>query len=74
MINVEACPTSKTAWDSAARKKNCGELAAIQNCTTDKDAFVYHCLINGYRNETLEVCAPKRLIIGYDQLNNQYLR
>lgn len=62
--SVSSCPTSKDKWDSAARKKNCSKLAALQNCTVARDDFVYHCVINGYGNETLEVCAVKRIIIG----------
>ena len=63
-IAVKACPTSKEDWESAARKKNCAKLASLQNCTTP-DNFKYHCVINSYRNETVEVCAPRKLIIGY---------
>lgn len=61
---VEFCPTSKAEWDNAARMKNCDEKALKQNCST-VDRFVYHCVINGYRNVTLEVCAPTRIIFGH---------
>lgn len=61
---VPVCPTSKIEWDNAALKKNCSKIAKLQNCTTATDTFMYHCVINGYRNETLEVCAVKRIIIG----------
>lgn len=60
---VDFCPTSKTEWDAAARRKNCSKIASTQNCSP-ADKFVYHCVINGYRNETLEVCAPSRIIFG----------
>lgn len=59
---VPSCPTSKVHWDKAASKKRCGEKARQQNCTTKK--YEYHCVINEYRNATLEVCAPQRLILG----------
>lgn len=49
------CPTSEEEWDSAAQKKNCSKFVA---------QYEYHCLINAYLNETLEVCALKRLIFG----------
>lgn len=61
---VESCPTSKTEWDAAARKKNCSRMALQQDCST-VEQFQYHCVINGYRNETLEVCAPTRIIFGH---------
>lgn len=60
---VEKCPSSKKEWDDAANNKNCGKSAGRQNCTIGDD-FLYHCVINAYINETLEVCAPKRIILG----------
>lgn len=60
---VDSCPTSKTEWDEAARRKNCSKIASTQTCSP-VDQFVYHCVINGYRNETLEVCASSRTILG----------
>lgn len=61
---VSSCPTSKNELDVAAKRKNCGKLAASQNCSSFED-FIYHCTINSYRNATLEVCAPKRMILGH---------
>lgn len=61
---VTSCPTSKVEWDTAALKKNCRGIASQQNCAP-VDKFRYHCVINGYRNETLEVCAPSRIIFGH---------
>lgn len=61
---VQSCPTSKTEWDAAARRKNCSSIASKQSCSL-VDKFVYHCVINGYRNVTLEVCAPSRIIFGH---------
>lgn len=63
VVIVDFCPTSKREWDDAARRKNCSKIASTQNCSS-ADKFVYHCVINGYRNETLEVCAPSRIIFG----------
>lgn len=60
---MESCPTSKAEWDKAARVKKCSEKALEQNCSA-VDQFVYHCVINGYRNKTLEVCAPSRIVFG----------
>lgn len=60
---VDSCPTSKTEWDVAARKKNCGRMASQQYCTT-VEKYQYHCVVNGLRSELLEVCAPTRIIFG----------
>lgn len=61
---VKSCPTSKAERDKAARMKNCEGKALRQNCSK-VDQFEYHCVINGYRNITLEVCAPTRIIFGH---------
>lgn len=61
---VSNCPTLKEDWETAAFKKNCSSLAGRQNCSTES-LFIYHCVINGYRNETLSVCAPRRVIFGF---------
>lgn len=61
---VPSCPTSKKEWDKAAQNKNCISIATLQKCSS-VEQFVYHCVMNGYRNETLEVCAPSRIIFGH---------
>lgn len=61
---VSSCPTSKEQWDKASSRKKCWEKALEQTCS-DPEKFVYHCVINGYGNATLEVCAPERLILGH---------
>lgn len=61
---VSSCPDSKEAWDIAALRKNCSGMAAQQKCTT-VEKFKYHCVINGFRNKFVEVCAPKRIIFGH---------
>lgn len=58
---VDSCPTSKEEMENAANNKNCTKFAKNRNCTH----LEYHCVINTYMNETLEVCAPKRFIFGY---------
>lgn len=64
MQSVAACPTTKTEWDSAALKKNCSKLAPLQNCVP-VNKFKYHCVINGLRNQLVEVCGPERIIFGH---------
>nr|XP_034327362.1 uncharacterized protein LOC105340785 [Crassostrea gigas]XP_034327363.1 uncharacterized protein LOC105340785 [Crassostrea gigas] len=61
---VTACPTSKTEWEIAARKKNCERIASRQKCDS-LERFKYHCVINGFRNKMVEVCAPLRIIFGH---------
>lgn len=64
--SVDSCPTSKDGWDQAAKNKKCTDIAKRKNCTHTviKLLYVYHCVINAYLNETLEVCAPRRVIFG----------
>lgn len=61
--SVTFCPTTKAEWDDAARRKNCSSIASKPNCTTFQ-LLQYHCVINEFRNELLEVCAPSRIIFG----------
>ncbi|XP_034327359.2 uncharacterized protein [Magallana gigas] len=61
---VTSCPTSKIDWEIAAGKKNCEKKASRQNCDS-LERFKYHCVINGFRNELVEVCAPSRIIFGH---------
>lgn len=60
---VTTCPTSKTEWEIAAYKKNCERIVSRQKCDS-VERFKYHCVINGFRNELVEVCAPSRIIFG----------
>lgn len=55
---VKSCPQNYNEWNKAAVKKGCGKMP--HTCSS----FEYHCVINAWRNETIEVCAPKRRIIG----------
>lgn len=63
VTSVISCPTSEEEWESAARRKNCHGTATQQTCA-EPETFLYHCVINEYKNETLEVCAPRRLMTG----------
>nr|XP_022295718.1 uncharacterized protein LOC111105635 [Crassostrea virginica]XP_022295719.1 uncharacterized protein LOC111105635 [Crassostrea virginica]XP_022295720.1 uncharacterized protein LOC111105635 [Crassostrea virginica]XP_022295721.1 uncharacterized protein LOC111105635 [Crassostrea virginica]XP_022295722.1 uncharacterized protein LOC111105635 [Crassostrea virginica] len=65
VVEVDACPTTKKEWDNAAELKNCRRLATRQNCSPIIDRFKYHCVINSFRNRTLEVCAPEKTILGH---------
>lgn len=59
----------KAGWDAAARRNNCSRKASTQKCSA-VDQFLYHCIINGYRNVTLEVCAPSIIIFGNYSIYN----
>lgn len=70
---VSYCPRTKKEWDTAATRKDCSRLAGRQACTYPEN-FRYHCVINGYRTETLEVCAPRKLIIGILIYNSENVK
>ena len=55
---VLECPQTRSAWEEAATNKNC---SSIQNSCS---SFVYHCVMNTWKNQTIEVCAPTQLILG----------
>lgn len=63
--HVERCPTDSISWKMAAKTMNCDAIK--QNCSQSSNIhhFQYHCVINAWMNETLEVCAPNRFIFGY---------
>lgn len=66
---VTSCPTDEVSWKERAGKMNCESIR--QNCAkslglnTQHHRFQYHCLINSHMNETLEVCALSRYILGF---------
>ncbi|XP_056016771.1 uncharacterized protein LOC130053483 [Ostrea edulis] len=58
---IARCPRDEAEWFTAGKRKNCSK--ATKYC---KDERVYHCVPNHYLNETVEVCAPWKLIVfGY---------
>lgn len=57
---VDDCPDSEEEWRQAAARKNCAAYAS--NCS-QPGRLVYHCVINAYVNQTLEVCAYSRIIV-----------
>lgn len=58
---VDDCPDTMEKWTEAAARKNCEAYA--RRCD-EPDRFVYHCVINAFINQTLEVCAYKRFIVS----------
>lgn len=60
---VDDCPDSEEKWRKAGARKNCTAYAS--QCDKPHQ-LVYHCVINSYKNETLELCAyGKYILSGY---------
>lgn len=57
---VSNCPVTEEELRKASQMKNCSAFAS--QCS-DPDKFVYHCVINPFLNETLEVCAYEKIIL-----------
>nr|XP_022289673.1 uncharacterized protein LOC111101464 isoform X2 [Crassostrea virginica] len=55
---VATCPQTQNEWTERSRNKNCESYN--HSCTS----FEYHCVMNTWGNETVEVCAPRLKIIG----------
>nr|XP_022342591.1 proteoglycan 4-like isoform X2 [Crassostrea virginica] len=62
---VKSCPKNKSEWDSAANRKQCNSIADDLKCATPTSNFKYHCLLNRWRNATLEVCTSVFHLQGY---------
>uniref|UniRef100_A0A8W8JJG9 Uncharacterized protein n=1 Tax=Magallana gigas TaxID=29159 RepID=A0A8W8JJG9_MAGGI len=58
---VDGCPESEEEWREAAARKNC--YAYSSQCS-EPTRLVYHCVINPYVNQTLEVCAYAQNIVS----------
>lgn len=57
---VDSCPDSEEKWKEAAARKNC--YAYSSQCS-EPTRLVYHCVINPFVNQTLEVCAYAQSIV-----------
>lgn len=63
VVIVDGCPNSAEKWREAAANKNC---SANANQCTEPGKFVYHCVINAFVNQTLELCAyAQNIVSGY---------
>lgn len=58
---VPRCPDTEEEWRKAEQRKNCSAFADRCN---EPDKFVYHCVVNPYVNQTLEVCAIQQKIVN----------
>ncbi|XP_022289671.2 uncharacterized protein LOC111101463 [Crassostrea virginica] len=53
---VKSYPQNAEEWGNAADKKGCKKV---------NNSFIYHCIMNTWRNETVELCASAIRIIGH---------
>lgn len=59
---VKDCPKSEEQWKQAAVRKNCEAYAG--QCSKP-ERLEYHCVINPFMNQTLEVCAyAQNIVLG----------
>nr|XP_022287359.1 uncharacterized protein LOC111100059 [Crassostrea virginica] len=55
---VASCPRNSEEFLDRVSKKGCYDIK--HNC----GSFVYHCVINEWMTELIEVCAPPKIIVG----------
>lgn len=58
--NVASCPATAEEWKKQAKIWNCESIITTVHIT-----LKYHCLLNHWRNETLEFCGEEKPIIGH---------
>lgn len=63
-VAVSICPQNKMMLEVRAKIKDCEAKAGIQNCTIPHK-FKYHCVMNEFETEFVEVCAPEYYIHGH---------
>lgn len=61
---VQTCPQNEAELSRAQQQKKCEHLAKYQKCTKPA-TFKYHCVLNAFSNETIEVCAQEIYSQGY---------
>lgn len=64
---VPSCPNTDRELQEASNRKQCHNLALIQNCTRPLD-FRYHCVLNRFRTMAVEICAPRIVSFGTSRL------
>lgn len=58
---VNRCPDDISEWIKSKSRKQCHLVT--QNCTT-LEGFEYHCLPDKFHERFMEVCAPRKNIVG----------
>lgn len=61
ITDVKKCPEDISEWIKSKRRKQCHLVT--QNCTT-LEGFEYHCLPDKFHERFMEVCAPRKNIVG----------
>ena len=61
VTSVPRCPATLEEMKEAAQRKKCEMMADSKNCDMPP---VYHCLLNQWKNDTIEVCASPWYISG----------
>lgn len=61
MKMVDRCPRNSLEWDARAALFNCSSIK--QSCVST-DMFLYHCVLNTYGTELIEICAVYKFIYG----------
>lgn len=59
VTGLEECPGGEEQWREAAKRKDCANFA--YNLSKPEE-FLYHCVINSYLNQTVELCAKEILV------------
>lgn len=63
---VKKCPENEEKWKEAAARMNCTIYA---NQCDEPERLVYHCVINTFVNQTLEVCAyAQNILQGFTKI------
>lgn len=61
MKTVGRCPRNSLEWDERAALFNCSSIK--QSCVST-DMFLYHCVLDTYGTELIEICAVYKFIYG----------
>lgn len=58
--STSSCPSTAEKWNERAEKINCESMLSTVNAT-----LKYHCLVNHWGNESIELCGEESEIIGH---------
>lgn len=58
--STSSCPSTAEKWNARAEKVNCESMLSTVNVT-----LKYHCLVNHWGNESVELCGEESEIIGH---------
>lgn len=58
---MDRCPRNQQEWEIQEKIFNCQSLHESNDSKTE---FLYHCVLNAEGTKLIEVCAPRRIILG----------